>query len=29
MNEKFDFSQVDKILDAHGREERYIIAILQ
>ena len=29
MNERFDFSQVDKILDAHGREERYIIAILQ
>lgn len=29
MNEHFDFSQVDKILDEQGREERSVIAVLQ
>ncbi len=29
MNEHFDFSQVDKILDEQGRQERAVIAILQ
>lgn len=29
MNEHFDFSQVDKILDEQGRHERSVIAVLQ